>query len=102
MDLGLVNGYWTGTLHPLEIISLRVPRNGGTVQKVNVLEQCELKVAALSPRGRRAPTVSRYSSSSIATSHGFRATCWPWAVAAPERRSFAGPFEYVNDFCSLE
>ena len=39
LDLGLVNRRWTGTFRPLEIKTLRVPRNGGEIREVNVLEQ---------------------------------------------------------------
>ncbi len=39
LDLGLVNRSWTGTFRPLEIKTLRVPRAGGEIREVNVLEQ---------------------------------------------------------------
>jgi alpha-mannosidase len=39
LDLGLVNRHWTGTFRPLEIKTLRVPRKGGEIREVNVLEQ---------------------------------------------------------------
>jgi alpha-mannosidase len=39
LDLGLVNRHWTGTFRPLEIKTLRVPRAGGEIREVNVLEQ---------------------------------------------------------------
>ena len=39
LDLGLVNRRWTGTFRPLEIKTLRVPRNGGEIREVNALEQ---------------------------------------------------------------
>ena len=39
LDLGLVNRRWTGTFRPLEIKTLRVPRDGGEIREVNVLEQ---------------------------------------------------------------
>jgi alpha-mannosidase len=39
LDLGLVNRRWTGTFRALEIKTLRVPRNGGEIREVNVLEQ---------------------------------------------------------------
>ncbi len=39
LDLGLVNRRWTGMFRPLEIKTLRVPREGGEIREVNVLEQ---------------------------------------------------------------
>ncbi|MGA2983896.1 MAG: glycosyl hydrolase-related protein [Terriglobia bacterium] len=39
LDLGLVNRRWTGTFRPLEIKTLRVPREGGEIREVNALEQ---------------------------------------------------------------
>jgi alpha-mannosidase len=39
LDLGLVKRRWTGNFHPLEIKTLRVPRDGGEIREVNVLEQ---------------------------------------------------------------
>jgi alpha-mannosidase len=39
LNLGLVNQRWTGTFRPLEIKTLRVPRDGGQIREVNVLEQ---------------------------------------------------------------
>ena len=39
LDLGLVNRRWTGTFRPMEIKTLRVPRGGGEIREVNVLEQ---------------------------------------------------------------
>ncbi len=39
LDLGLVGRRWTGTFRPLEIKTLRVPRDGGEIREVNVLEQ---------------------------------------------------------------
>ncbi|MGO8814756.1 MAG: alpha-mannosidase [Terriglobia bacterium] len=39
LDLGLVKRRWTGTFHPLEIKTLRVPRNGGEIREVNALEK---------------------------------------------------------------
>jgi alpha-mannosidase len=39
LDLRLVNRQWTGTFHPLEIKTLRVPRNGGEIREVNALEK---------------------------------------------------------------
>jgi len=38
-DLPLVNRRWTGAFRPLEIKTLRVPRNGGEIREVNTLEQ---------------------------------------------------------------
>ena len=39
LDLGLVNRRWEGTFRPLEIKTLRVPRTGGEIREVNLLEQ---------------------------------------------------------------
>jgi alpha-mannosidase len=39
LNLGIVNRWWTGTFRPLEIKTLRVPRAGGGIREVNVLEQ---------------------------------------------------------------
>ena len=39
LNLGLVNRRWTGTFRPLEIKTLRVPREGGEIREVNALEQ---------------------------------------------------------------
>jgi alpha-mannosidase len=39
LDLGLVNRRWEGTFRPLEIKTLRVPRAGGAIREVNLLEQ---------------------------------------------------------------
>ncbi|MDR3674687.1 MAG: hypothetical protein P4N24_04305, partial [Acidobacteriota bacterium] len=39
LNLGLVNRRWTGTFHPLEIKTLRVPRSGGKIREVNALEE---------------------------------------------------------------
>jgi len=39
LDLGLVNRRWTGTFHPLEIKTLRVPLAGGEIREVNLLER---------------------------------------------------------------
>ncbi len=40
LDLGLVHRKWTGSFHPLEIKTLRVPVTGaGSIREVNVLEQ---------------------------------------------------------------
>ena len=39
LSLGLVNRRWTGTFHPLEIKTLRVPVSGGEIREVNVLEE---------------------------------------------------------------
>jgi alpha-mannosidase len=39
LDLGLVNRRWEGTIRPLEIKTLRVPRAGGAIREVNLLEQ---------------------------------------------------------------
>jgi alpha-mannosidase len=39
LDLGLVNRRWTGTFRPLEIKTLRVPREAGEIREVNALEQ---------------------------------------------------------------
>lgn len=39
IDLGLVNRSWTGNFRPLEIKTLRVPRSGGEIREVNLLEQ---------------------------------------------------------------
>jgi alpha-mannosidase len=39
LDLALVNRRWKGRFHPLEIKTLRVPRAGGEIREVNVLEQ---------------------------------------------------------------
>ena len=39
LDLELVNRRWTGNFHPLEIKTLRVPRNGGEIREVNALER---------------------------------------------------------------
>jgi alpha-mannosidase len=39
LDLGLVNRRWTGSFRPLEIKTLRVPRNGGEIREVDVLEK---------------------------------------------------------------
>ena len=39
LNLGLVNRRWTGTFHPLEIKTLRVPRAGGNIREVNLLEE---------------------------------------------------------------
>ena len=38
-NLALVNQNWTGTFRPLEIKTLRVPRSGGVIREVNILEQ---------------------------------------------------------------
>jgi alpha-mannosidase len=38
-DMGIVGRRWTGTFRPLEIKTLRVPRAGGEIREVNVLEQ---------------------------------------------------------------
>jgi alpha-mannosidase len=39
LNLSLVNRRWTGSFHPLEIKTLRVPRTGGPIREVNVLEE---------------------------------------------------------------
>jgi alpha-mannosidase len=39
LGLGLVNRRWEGTFRPLEIKTLRVPRAGGAIREVNLLEQ---------------------------------------------------------------
>jgi len=39
LNLGLVNRSWKGTFRPLEIKTLRVPRAGGAIREVNLLEQ---------------------------------------------------------------
>ncbi len=39
LELGLVKRRWTGTFRPLEIKTLLVPRAGGPIREVNVLEQ---------------------------------------------------------------
>jgi alpha-mannosidase len=39
LNLGLVNRRWKGSFRPLEIKTLRVPRAGGEIREVNVLEQ---------------------------------------------------------------
>jgi len=39
LDLGLVNRRWEGTFRPLEIKTLRVPRAGGEIREVNLLEE---------------------------------------------------------------
>ncbi len=40
LDLGLVHRKWTGSFHPLEIKTLRVPTSpGGSIREVNALEQ---------------------------------------------------------------
>jgi len=39
LNLGLVHRQWTGTFNPLEIKTLRVPRSGGEIREVNVLEE---------------------------------------------------------------
>ncbi len=39
LNLALVNRRWTGTFHPLEIKTLRIPRLGGDIREVNVLER---------------------------------------------------------------
>ncbi|MDR3674235.1 MAG: glycoside hydrolase family 38 C-terminal domain-containing protein, partial [Acidobacteriota bacterium] len=39
LELGLVKRRWTGTFRPLEIKTLLVPRAGGPIHEVNVLEQ---------------------------------------------------------------
>jgi alpha-mannosidase len=39
LNLGLVNRSWTGSFRPLEIKTLRVPRSGGEIREVNLLEQ---------------------------------------------------------------
>ena len=40
LDLGLVHRHWSGSFHPLEIKTLRVPlAAAGTIREVNVLEQ---------------------------------------------------------------
>jgi alpha-mannosidase len=39
LDLGFVNRRWEGTFRPLEIKTLRVPRTGGDIREVNLLEQ---------------------------------------------------------------
>jgi len=39
LDLDLLNRRWKGTFHPLEIKTLRVPRDGGPIQEVNALER---------------------------------------------------------------
>ncbi len=40
IDLGLVHRKWTGSFHPLEIKTLRVPvTGGGSIREVNALEQ---------------------------------------------------------------
>jgi len=39
LDLALVKRRWTGTFRPLEIKTFRLPRAGGEIREVNVLEQ---------------------------------------------------------------
>jgi alpha-mannosidase len=39
ISLGLVNRRWKGTFRPLEIKTLRVPRTGGEIREVSLLEQ---------------------------------------------------------------
>jgi len=39
LDLGLVKRRWTGNFRPLEIKTLRVPRAGGEIREVNLVEQ---------------------------------------------------------------
>jgi alpha-mannosidase len=39
VDLGFVNRHWEGTFRPLEIKTLCVPRTGGEIREVNLLEQ---------------------------------------------------------------
>ncbi|MGA2073556.1 MAG: glycoside hydrolase family 38 C-terminal domain-containing protein [Terriglobia bacterium] len=39
VDLGFVNRHWEGSFRPLEIKTLRVPRAGGEIREVNLLEQ---------------------------------------------------------------
>jgi alpha-mannosidase len=39
LKLGFLNRQWTGTFHPLEIKTLRVPRAGGEIREVNALEE---------------------------------------------------------------
>lgn len=39
LKLGLLGRQWTGTFHPLEIKTLRVPSAGGAIREVNVLEE---------------------------------------------------------------
>jgi alpha-mannosidase len=39
LSLGLVNRSWTGNFRPLEIKTLRIPRSGGEIREVNLLEQ---------------------------------------------------------------
>jgi alpha-mannosidase len=39
VNLGLLHRQWTGSFHPLEIKTLRVPRAGGATREVNVLEE---------------------------------------------------------------